>query len=81
MVNNVPKSIKNKVNKLLVLKYKAKMLEDEINSWVSKQGIDTGELSYIDGISVRLSYAEFANADEFESELIKYSKGEDVGYG
>jgi len=77
----IPKYIKNKINRMLELKELTHKLSKEIDNWLEDNGVDTQSEKYIDGLGVRLLYAELVNADEFENELQKFLNGEEIGYG
>jgi len=66
---------------MLELKELTHKLSKEIDNWLEDNGVDTQSEKYIDGLGVRLLYAELVNADEFENELQKFLNGEEIGYG
>jgi len=77
----LPKHIKVKVEKILKMRIEANKLELELYNWLDNKNIDTINDKWKDGICVRLSYAEFSNADELEEEINKFINGENIGYG
>jgi len=80
-MDKIPKYIKDKVQKISDLHHQQARLINEVSNWIDNQGIDTYDEDFANGILVRIENGEFRNADEFEKDLIAFSKGKKVGYG
>jgi hypothetical protein len=77
----IPKSIEKEIKTVLDMESYKRKLIDSIYDWLDEKGIDTQGSEFYDSIGVRLENAEFEDFDEFKIDLIKFSKGEEVGYG
>ncbi len=59
----IPKLIKNKIQRVNRLRIEQTMVCNEVFDWFKKQGIDTTESGFIDVIGAKILYGEFTDSD------------------